>query len=63
MFNEIYAMQFEILIQIKGKISVTYCLNNSYRIRERSTISMWPAGILALKSILYPHQIFWAAWL
>lgn len=58
MFNEIYAMQFEKLIQIKGKISVTYCLNNSYRSRERATISMWPAGIMAFKNMLYPHQIF-----
>lgn len=61
MFNEIYTMQFEIAIQIKGKVSGTYCLNNSYRNRERATISMWPAGIMAFKNILYPHQFFWAA--
>lgn len=61
MFNEIYAMQFEILIQIKGKVSVMYCLNNSYMSRERATISMWPARITAFKNILHPHQFFWAS--
>lgn len=63
MFNEIYAMQFEMLIQIKGKVSVLHCLNNSYRSWDRATVSTWPAGIMALKNILYPHQFFWAAWI
>lgn len=39
-FNEIYTMQFKILIKIKDKVAVAYCLNNSYRSRERTTISV-----------------------
>lgn len=61
MFNEIYTIQFEILIQIKDKVAVAHCLNNSYRNRERTTISVWPAGIMAFKNILHPHKFFLAA--
>lgn len=62
MFNEIYTMQFVIVIQIKNKVAVAHCLNNSQRSRKKTTISVWTAGIMAFKNILHTStQIFLAA--
>lgn len=52
-------MQFKILIKIKDKVAVAYCLNNSYRSRERITISVSSAGIMAFKNTLHRHKFFW----
>lgn len=59
MFNEIYTMQFVIVIQIKNKVAVAHCLSNNQRSRKKTTISVWTSGIMAFKNILHPHKFFW----
>lgn len=58
MFHEISTMQFEILIQIKDKVTLAHCLNNSYR-RKGQPFQCGLLGSWPLKIYYIHRNFFW----